>query len=189
MRTITHLQAARAWEALRRTVRGARDVLAIVLVAVVLAQLVMTSVAQAYQVEQSSMEPTLLPHDRVLVNKLVYRLRAPRPGDVVVLRYPRDPTRNYIKRLVAGPGARVEIRAGRLVVDDRPVAEAYLNGLQDPPTGDWGPEVVPPDSYFVLGDNRNNSEDSRVFGFLRREQIVGPAILIYWPPHRARLLP
>ncbi|MCL6553415.1 MAG: signal peptidase I [Firmicutes bacterium] len=186
MRTVTSQQVGRTREALRRAVRGARDVAAIAIVAVVLAQLVMTSVAQAYQVEQSSMEPTLLPHDRVLVNKLVYRLRAPRPGDVVVLRYPRDPTRNYIKRLVAGPGARVEIRAGQLVIDDRPVEEVYLNGR---PTGDWGPEVVPPDSYFVLGDNRNSSEDSRAFGFLRRDQIVGPAMLIYWPPHRVRLLP
>jgi signal peptidase I len=179
------MQTARAWDALRRAGRSARDVLGIVVVAVVLAQLVMTSVAQAYQVEQSSMEPTLLPHDRVLVPKFLYRLRPPQPGDVVVLRYPRDPGRHYIKRLVAGPGVRVEIRAGQLLVDDRPVREAYVNGQ---PTGDWGPEVVPADSYFVLGDNRNNSEDSRAFGFLRREQIVGPAILIYWPPHRVRLL-
>ncbi|MDR7483224.1 MAG: signal peptidase I [Armatimonadota bacterium] len=185
MKTEIRTEIIRAWGALRRGGRNVRDMLGVLVVAVILAQLVMTSVAQAYQVEQSSMEPTLLPHDRVLVNKFIYRLREPRRGDVVVLRYPRDPGRSYIKRLVAGPGTRVEIRAGQLLIDDVPVQEVYVNGQ---PTGDWGPDVVPADNYFVLGDNRNNSEDSRAFGFLRREQIVGPAMLIYWPPHRMRLL-
>jgi signal peptidase I len=145
----------------------------------------MVSVAQAFQVEQYSMEPTLLPHDRVLVNKFLYRLREPQRGDIIVLRYPRDPGRNYIKRIVALPGDKVQIRDGHLLINEAPVEEIYINGT---PTGDYGPETVPSDSFFVLGDNRNNSEDSRAFGFLKRDLVVGHAMLIYWPPSRVRLL-
>jgi signal peptidase I len=169
----------------RRTGRSTFDFAKTLVIAFLLAQLVMVSVAQAFQVEQYSMEPTLLPHDRVLVNKFIYRFRPPHRGDVIVLRYPRDPGRNYIKRIVALPGDRVEIKNGHLLINGVQVQEVYLNGS---PTGDYGPEAVPGDSFFVLGDNRNNSEDSRAFGFLRRDQVVGQAILIYWPPHRVRML-
>lgn len=169
----------------RRAWRGAFDFGKTLVIAFLLAQLVMVSVAQAFQVEQYSMEPTLLPHDRVLVNKFIYRFREPRRADVIVLRYPRDPGRNYIKRIVALPGDLVEIKAGHLLINGLQLEELYLNGA---PSGDYGPETVPADSFFVLGDNRNNSEDSRAFGFLKREQVVGQAVLIYWPPHRIRLL-
>jgi signal peptidase I len=169
----------------RKAWRGAFDFSKTLVIAFLLAQLVMVSVAQAFQVEQYSMEPTLLPHDRVLVNKFIYRFREPRRGDVIVLRYPRDPGKNYIKRIVGLPGDRVQIRNGHLSINGRPVEEVYLNGQ---PSGDYGPDVIPTDSYFVLGDNRNNSEDSRAFGFLTRSQIVGQAALIYWPPNRIRVL-
>ncbi len=169
----------------RRAGRGVLDFAKTLVIAFLLAQLVMVSVAQAFQVEQYSMEPTLLPHDRVLVNKFVYRFREPQRGDVIVLHYPRDPSRNYIKRIVGLPGDRVEIKNGHLTVNDRRIEELYVNGQ---PSGDYGPEAVPEQSFFVLGDNRNNSEDSRAFGFLRRSQIVGRAILIYWPPQRMRFL-
>jgi signal peptidase I len=169
----------------RRAGRGALDFAKTLVIAFLLAQLVMVSVAQAFQVEQYSMEPTLLPHDRVLVNKFIYRVREPQRGDVIVLHYPRDPSRNYIKRIVALPGDRVEIRNGHLYINNNSVQEVYINGQ---PSGDYGPEAVPDGSYFVLGDNRNNSEDSRAFGFLKRSQVVGRAVLIYWPPQRMRLL-
>lgn len=169
----------------RRAWRGAFDFTKTLVIAFLLAQLVMVSVAQAFQVEQYSMEPTLLPHDRVLVNKFIYRFREPHRGDVIVLRYPRDPGRNYIKRIVALPGDLVEIKAGHLLINGVQLEELYVNGA---PSGDYGPETVPADSFFVLGDNRNNSEDSRAFGFLKREQVVGQAVLIYWPPNRVRLL-
>jgi signal peptidase I len=169
----------------RRVRKSAGEFLRTVVVAFVLAQLIMVSVAQAFQVEQYSMEPTLLPHDRVLVDKLSYRLRGPRRGDVIVLRYPLNPERNYIKRIVALPGDTVEIRAGRLYVNGTPVDEPYLNGT---PQGSFGPVTVPAGAVFVLGDNRNNSEDSRSFGPLKTEFVVGQALLIYWPPARLRLL-
>ncbi|MDR7471776.1 MAG: signal peptidase I, partial [Armatimonadota bacterium] len=109
----------------------------------------------------------------------------PHRGDVIVLRYPLNPQRNYIKRIVALPGDAVEIRDGRLIVNGTPVDEPYLNGR---PQGSFGPVVIPDDAVFVLGDNRNNSEDSRAFGPLKSEFIVGQAVLIYWPFPRARLL-
>lgn len=155
------------------------------IIAFVLAQLIMVSVAQAFQVEQYSMEPTLLPHDRVLVDKILYRLRQPRRGDVIVLKYPLNPQRNYIKRIVALPGDRLEIRDGKLYVNGTRVVEQYLNGDAQ---GNFGPLTVPADSVFVMGDNRNNSEDSRAFGALKKNLIVGQALLIYWPPQRLKVL-
>jgi signal peptidase I len=169
----------------QRAGRSAFDFGKTLVIAFLLAQLVMVSVAQAFQVEQYSMEPTLLPHDRVLVNKFLYRFRQPRRGDIIVLRYPRDPGRNYIKRIVGLPGDQVQIRDGHLMVGGKRIEELYVNGT---PSGDYGPETVTADSLFVLGDNRNNSEDSRAFGLLKRHMVVGQAILIYWPPTRIRLL-
>jgi len=155
------------------------------IIAFVLAQLIMVSVAQAFQVEQYSMEPTLLPHDRVLVDKILYRLREPRRGDVIVLKYPLNPQRNYIKRIVALPGDVLEVKEGKLSVNGRRVIELYVN---NGPQGNFGPLNVPADSVFVMGDNRNNSEDSRAFGALKKNLVVGQALLIYWPPQRLRVL-
>jgi len=155
------------------------------IIAFVLAQLIMVSVAQAFQVEQYSMEPTLLPRDRVLVDKFFYRLRQPRHGDVIVLRYPLNTQRNYIKRIIGLPGDVLLIRDGKLYVNERQMSEPYINGT---PQGNYGPFTVPEDSVFVMGDNRNNSEDSRAFGPLKKEFIVGQALLIYWPIPHARIL-
>src|SRR3990172_6948491 len=105
----------------RRTRQGAFEVLKTLLIAFLLAQLIMVSVAQAFQVEQYSMEPTLLPHDRVLVSKFIYRLRDPARGDVIVLRYPRSPERNYIKRIAALPGDVLEVKNGKLFVNGQPI--------------------------------------------------------------------
>jgi signal peptidase I len=171
------------------TIRSARrsifDFLKTLVVAFVLAQFVMISVAQAFQVEQYSMEPNLLPHDRVLVNKFIYRFRPPHSGEIVVLKPPTDPSRNYIKRVVATAGQRVAIRSGRVYVNGVPLAESYLRAAT---SGTYGPVVVPAHEVFVLGDNRGNSEDSRAFGFVPDRNLVGEAILIYWPPSRAQVL-
>jgi signal peptidase I len=165
--------------------KAAFEFLKTVVIAFLLAHFIMVSVAQAFQVEQFSMEPNLLPHDRVLVNKFIYRFRPPRPGEIVVLHPPSDPSRNYIKRVVAVAGQRVEIRGGAVYVDSWPLREPYLRA---PTSGDYGPESVPARDIFVLGDNRGNSEDSRAFGFVPMRNIVGEAIVIYWPPQRFRTL-
>jgi len=154
-------------------------------IAFVLAQFVMTSVAQAFQVEQYSMEPNLLPRDRVLVNKFVYRFRPPHPGEIVVLHPPNDPARDYIKRVVAVTGQTVQIHDAHVFVDGRMLREPYLRVATD---GAYGPVKVPAREIFVLGDNRGNSEDSRAFGFVPDASVVGEAILIYWPPSRMRTL-
>jgi signal peptidase I len=172
----------------QRAGNSAFDFAKTLVIAFLLAQLVMVSVAQAFQVEQYSMEPTLLPHDRVLVNKFLYRLREPRHGDIVVLRYPRDPHRNYIKRIVGLPGDKVQITDGHLVVNGERIVELYVNDKSGKPSGNYDVTTVPEDSFFVLGDNRNNSEDSRAFGFLKRSQVVGQAVMIYWPLNRIQVL-
>ncbi len=169
----------------RRARQNLFEVAKTLLVAFLLAQLIMVSVAQAFQVEQSSMEPTLHPRDRVLVTKFIYRLREPMRGDVVVLRYPRNTQRNYIKRVVGLPGEKIQIKKGILYANGERVQEAYLDADI---VGDYGPVTVPEDSVIVMGDNRNNSEDSRAFGAVKQNLIVGQAVLIYWPIPRVRLL-
>jgi signal peptidase I len=154
-------------------------------IAFLLAHFIMVSVAQAFQVEQYSMEPNLLPHDRVLVNKFIYHFRPPAPGQIIVLHPPTEPSRNYIKRVVAVAGQSVRIHNGRVYVNDRPIREPYLRVST---TGDFGPQVVPHLQVFVLGDNRGNSEDSRAFGFVPVHNIVGEAVVIYWPLQRFRPL-
>ena len=106
-------------------------------------------------------------------------------GEIVVLKPPTDPSRNYIKRVVATPGQRVAIRSGHVYVNGLPLAESYLRITT---AGTYGPVVVPAHEVFVLGDNRGNSEDSRAFGFVPDRNLVGEAILIYWPPSRAQVL-
>ena len=166
--------------------RAVFEFLKTLVVAFILAELIMTSVAQAFQVEQYSMEPNLLPHDRVVVNKFIYRFRPPRPGEIIVLRPPTDPRRNYIKRVVAVAGQTVQIESGHVYIDGRMLREPYLEVTT---TGRYGPTVVPADDVFVLGDNRGNSEDSRAFGFVPLRSVIGETILIYWPPTRIRLIP
>ncbi len=165
--------------------RSAWEFLKTLIIAYVLALVIMTSVAQAFQVEQYSMEPTLLPRDRVLVDKLFYKLRPLRRGDVIVLRYPLNPQRNYIKRIVGLPGDKLQITDGKLYVNDRRMSEPYINGMAQ---GSYGPFTVPEKSVFVMGDNRNNSEDSRAFGALKKEFVIGQALLIYWPLSHVHLL-
>jgi signal peptidase I len=167
---------------LRRTTT---EFLKTLVVAFVLAELMMTSVAQAFQVEQYSMEPNLLPHDRVVVNKFIYHFRPPRPGEIIVLRPPNDPGRNYIKRVVATSGQMVLIEGGHVYTNGTMLREPYLGVAT---TGRYGPALVPAGDVFVLGDNRGNSEDSRAFGFVPLRSVIGEAILIYWPPMRIRLL-
>ena len=169
----------------REARRAGFEFLKTLLIAFILAQFIMTSVAQAFQVEQYSMEPNLLPRDRVLVNKFIYRFRSPRPGEVIVLRPPSDPGRNYIKRVVAVAGQNVEIHDGHVYVDGNRLREPYLTATT---RGEYGPRIVPAQDIFVLGDNRPNSEDSRAFGFVPLHNLIGKAILIYWPPERMHLL-
>src|SRR5690606_30920549 len=154
-----------AWREYAETIAGA----------VIMALLIMTFVARAFTVDGPSMMPTLRHGERLLVDKLTYRFAEPQRGDIVVFRYPSDPRQHFIKRLIGLPGDTVEVRNGRVLVNGVALEENYV--LQ-PPLGRYGPRTVPEGAYFVLGDNRNNSEDSRDprVGFVPRDHLVGRAL-------------
>ncbi|MFZ8862152.1 MAG: signal peptidase I [Thermocrinis sp.] len=177
------------------------------IVIVIIVLLIRTFVAQAYNIPSGSMKPTLLVGDFILVNKLVYRFSEPQRGDIVVFKYPIDPNIDFIKRIIALPGEEVEVRNNQVFINGKPlplieVGRGEENGVRKViyeevlPEGkkhkvqfyedfpfskrDFGPVVVPPNHYFVMGDNRDNSEDSRYWGFLPKENIVGKAFVIYF---------
>jgi len=162
-----------------------RDILESVVLAVILATLLRLFIIQPFYIPSSSMAPTLLPNDRIIVNMLLYRFRPPQRGDVIVFRYPVDPSRDFIKRVVAFGGETVELRNSNLIVNGRRIAEPYLPREI---MADFGPYKVPQGDYFVMGDNRNNSDDSRDWGPLPKKNIIGKAFLIYWPPGRTELI-
>jgi signal peptidase I len=168
--------------------------------------LVVRSVIQNFKVDGRSMEPTLENGQYLLVDKASYwridgelarqimpgaeaadEVRqtighyvfgGPSRGDIIVFRYPNDPSRDFIKRVIAVPGDSVEIRAGTVYVNGSPLKEGYIAAAPNSP---MGVERVPAGNYFVLGDNRNNSSDSRSWGFVPEENIIGRAWLSYWP--------
>lgn len=160
-----------------------REVLETVAIALILALLIRTFAFEVFVVDGVSMETTLHDNERLLVNKFVYRFRSPRPGDIVVFKYPRDPRRDFIKRTIAVAGDTVEIRDGQVFVNGTPLAEDYITRAGH---SDFPRFVVPPDSIFVLGDNRNNSQDSRVFGEVPLRNVKGKAFIRFWPLTRIR---
>ncbi len=154
--------------------------------AAVYATLIVTFVGQIARVDGFSMQPTLEDNDRLIVNKLAYWLHSPSPGDVVMLLSPEEPSKALVKRVIAGPGDRVHIRDGRVFVNDVPLADAFV--LPEFQSHDaWGPDIVPEAFYFVMGDHRNNSADSRVFSYVPRKYILGKVQVRWWPVPRARI--
>jgi len=176
-----------------------------IVIAVILALFIRTFVVQAFKIPTGSMEENLLIGDHLLVNKFVLgptesrieRVLLPigtiKRGDVIVFKYPVEPDRDFIKRVIGLPGQKVELKDKKVYIDDKPLDEPYVHFLE-PPSGTsefheetrfdvrerYGPVTVPPNQYFVMGDNRDNSQDSRYWGFLPRENVKGKALLIYW---------
>jgi signal peptidase I len=174
-----------------------------IVIAVVLALFVRTWVVQAFKIPTGSMENNLLIGDHLLVNKFIFGptplaigrtllpVRSIRRGDIVVFKYPDEPDRDFIKRVIGLPGQTVELRNKKVYIDGQPIDEPYVHFLS-PPSSDYqevtssdvrenfGPVTVPPDQYFVMGDNRDNSQDSRYWGFLPRGYVKGKALVIYW---------
>jgi signal peptidase I len=149
-----------------------------VLPAIVIAVLINLFLAQATRVYGSSMEPNLHTDQRLVVEKVSYRLHGPRRGDVVVLRMPERGPELLIKRVVALPGETIDIHGGTVYIDQQPLEEPYLIRSTD---STYGPTTVPEGHVFVLGDNRGASNDSRVFGPVPIDRIVGRAWISYWP--------
>ncbi len=185
-----------------------REILETVLLTAVVFLLV-HSMVQNFKVEGSSMEPTLHTDQYLLVNKAAYlKIDAdllrfipglkppvsfdlqpfgdPKPGDVIVFRFPRDPQKDFIKRVIAGPGDTLQVKNGQIWVNGRVIDEPYL---QERPSYTVALQTVPSENYFVLGDNRNNSSDSHVWGLVPRENIVGKALVIYWPMRNMGFVP
>ena len=184
----------------------AREYLESVVVAVILALFIRTFAVQAFKIPTGSMETNLLIGDHLLVNKLVYSpslvpledsllgKKEVKRGHVVVFKFPEDPSRDFIKRVIGLPGETVEIRDKVVLINGSPLVEPYTHFLEPPLRRDdpeyglhaeairdnWGPQVVPPGQLFVMGDNRDNSRDSRFWGFLPRDQVKGRALLVYW---------
>ena len=144
-------------------------------------------VAAPFHIPTGSMVPTLMVKDRLLVNKFVYRFTEPSRGDIVVFESVDDPDTDLIKRVVGLPGDRVAVRSGRLVVNGEPQKEAFTN-KKFPDTSFFAATTIPKNHVFVMGDNRANSQDSRVFGPLPKKNIEGEAFLRFWPVDRIGLL-
>jgi signal peptidase I len=175
-----------------------------ILIAFVLAMVIRTFVIQAFKIPTGSMRMTLIEGDAILVNKFLYgakipftdlrlpAVRQPKRGDVVVFIFPQDTKKDFIKRLVGVEGDTVEITNGTIYVNDKPVTEPGFNANYYYNRGDFGEAgkkiTVPKNSFFVLGDNSASSQDSRYWGFVPKSNMLGKAILIYWPLNRIRII-
>ena len=168
------------------------------IIALLIALFVRTFVIQAFKIPSGSMVPTLLVGDHLLVNKFIYGtripwvgkklfvLRKPRRGDVIVFIYPRDRSKDFIKRVIGLEGEKVEIKGQKIYINDRLIDDPW--GIYGEKVSFWGlstkenfgPAIVPRGSLFVLGDNRDNSQDSRYWGFVPLNDVLGKAFIIYW---------
>ncbi len=160
-----------------------------IVVAFVLALIIRAFFLQVFWIPSSSMEPTLLINDRIVVNKVAYHFRDPRRQEVIVFRQvapPGTPKRDLIKRVMGLPGEKFQIKEGIIYINDKPVDETHPMNRD---YSNFGPLVVPPNAYFVMGDNRPASADSRFWGFLPKENVIGPAFIRIWPLNKLGLIP
>ena len=174
----------------RSSVRSAVEWVVIVAAALLAALLIKTFLLQAFYIPSDSMNPTLVQRDRVLVNKLSYHFHDVHRGDIVVFKRPPGETdpkiKDLIKRVIGLPGETVEGRDGQILIDGRFLKESYT--AKGSPMSDFPARRIPKDHYFVMGDNRGNSKDSRVFGPIAKSLIVGRAFIRVWPISKITLL-
>ena len=167
-----------------------------IVIAVILALFIRTFVVQAFKIPSGSMKPTLLVGDHILVNKFIYGIKLPfadrtlvelgkpKRGDVIVFKFPHDPKKDYIKRVIGLPGDKVQLTNKRLFINGTPVEDPHASYLPYGNYRSFGPVTVPADRLFVMGDNRDESSDSRVWGFVPFSNLKGKAFLIYWSWNR-----
>jgi len=182
-----------------KTKSGLRENIEAIAVAIVLALFIRTFVVQAFKIPSGSMKPTLLIGDHILVNKFIYGVKIPywdktiipisepKRGDIVVFKFPEDPSKDFIKRVIGIPGDVIEIHNKQVYVNHKrvqPDPGVYTDPAIIPgslqPRDNFGPITVPPESIFVMGDNRDHSYDSRFWGFVRWDALKGKAFIIYW---------
>ncbi len=179
-----------------------REYIESIVIAALIALVVRSFVIQAYKIPSGSMEPTLLVGDHLLVNRMSYVIKMPfvdtvlfstgkpQRGDIIVFRYPEDPSKDYIKRVIATEGESVEIKNKAIFINGKKISDTWGNFRPDSFTSrgllpfidkdNIPPITVPKDSYFVMGDNRDNSLDSRYWGFVQKQHLVGKALIIYF---------
>jgi signal peptidase I len=189
MPTEAELRAAQAARTRARLAQLQEELIAwfkTLISAAVYAILIVTFGFQIARVEGQSMAPTLEDQDRLIVNKLVYRIGEPRRGDIVMLYYPLNPDKSFVKRVIAEEGDQVRIVDGRVYVNDIPLNDDYVPA-EFRSHDDWGPQVIPEGYYFVMGDHRNNSSDSRQWGMVPKKYITGKVQLRWWPVTAARV--
>lgn len=176
-----------------------------IIIALILAMVIRTFVVQAFKIPSGSMIPTFEVGDRIFVNKFIYgakipftkfslpAVRDPRRGDIIVFKSPETPKKDFVKRLIAIGGETVEIKEGAIHINGAPIdSPASIRSRYYYNIGEYGADnkaiQVPEDFYYVLGDNSANSRDSRYWGYVPKDNVIGKAILIYWPPSRIRVI-
>lgn len=164
--------------------RSIKDILEIALISLFLF-LSINTISARIRVESVSMQPTLFAGNFVVVNKLSYQFGGPSRGDIIVFKYPPNPELDpYIKRVIGLPGEHVMVEGGKVFINGVRISEPYLE-TQTQQGGEW---TVPQDALFVMGDNRNNSSDSRAWGVVPVENVIGKAFMVYWPPQKWEVL-
>jgi len=165
-----------------------KDWVVSIIIAIVLAFFIRYFIVELYMVEGPSMRPTLVNGERLVVNKFIYRLKQPEKGDIVVFRYPRDPSRDFIKRVIGVAGDTIEVKDGKVFLNGQLLNESYI---LERTRGSYPAATIPEGHIFVMGDNRNNSEDSRFrdVGFVSLEMLKGKAVMVFWPFDQMKTLP
>jgi signal peptidase I len=159
-----------------------------IIIAGITALVLIHFVVRTFYIPSTSMVPTLLVKDYIMVNEFVYRFKDPQRREIVVFKPPPSANaedKDFIKRVVATANDEVEVKEGKLYINGEPQEESFIS---EPPDYNYEKVKVPPDNLFVMGDNRNNSDDSHIWGFLPKKNVKGKAFLIFWPPQRLRLL-
>lgn len=176
----------------KQTLSWLREMVETIVIAFILAFLIKTFIVGSFWIPSGSMEPTLQVSDRILAYKIFYGLKYVKRGDIIVFKYPLNPRKDFIKRVIGLPEDIVRIRNKKVYVNGKLLNEPYVvhrdaweRGF---PRDEYGPVQVPENSLFAMGDNRDSSEDSRYWGFVPADNIVGRAIVIYWPLWRIRII-
>ncbi len=161
-----------------------RELLETVISAGIIAFIIITFIGQVTVVRGASMEPTLHDRERLIANKISYRFESPERNEIIIFKPPIGIKRNYIKRIIGIPDDKIEIVNGKIYVNDQVLKEPYVKYRSNE---NMPPTIVPADSFFVLGDNRPNSSDSRYWGFVPRKNVVGKAWVVFWPLNKIRI--
>lgn len=176
----------------KRLLPWMRETVETIVIAFILAFLIRTFVVQAFYIPSGSMEPNLQIGDRILAYKFLYGLKNVKRGDIIVFKFPLDPRKDFIKRVIGLPGDIIKVENKEIYVNGKQLSEPYIvhgdkwnSGF---PRDEYPPTPVPAGSLFMLGDNRDSSDDSRYWGFVPAKNIVGEAFLVYWPLWRIRIM-